>query len=192
MIQYASNSKKIASPLEPLNKVWTKDCPQNNESDLEHLLFLVKEKRNLVGHKDNSITNLTDIEMEGVFSEIKAQLTKIIEQAGIKANIPAGEINRVKKKLEDDIKRIHSVKVITSLNKQQILEFLRKEDIENIYLNELKEYFMRELKGFTTPNILYITDNFTSNLKHIFQNTKEYQLAIIYGEAGTGKTSLTK
>ena len=185
MIQYATNSKKIASPYED---VWAKGCSQ----DLEHLLFLIKEKRNLVGHKNKKVANLGDTELEDIFRETKMQINEIIEQVGVKANIDTGEISSVKKKLEDFIEDIHSKMMITSFDKHRIIDFLKKEDIEAKYLTELQDYFMTELKGFTAPNFRHKSDNSICNLKHIFQMTKSWQVAIIYGEAGCGKTSLTR
>ena len=185
LIQCATNSKEIASPYE---EVWVKGCSQ----DLEHLLFLLKEKRNLVGHKNKMVTDLSDTELEDVFKETKFQINEIIEQAGVKGNIDAGEVNRVKKRLQDCIKDIHTKVLITSFDKHRILEFLKKEDIEKTYLMELIAYFMDQLMGFIAPSFLHKSDNSISNLKHIFQLIKDYKIAIICGEAGCGKTSLTR
>ena len=184
LIQYATNSDKIASPHED---VWFK----GSSHDLENFLYLIKEKRNLVGHKNKKITNLDDGELENVFSETKQQINKIIEQAGQKANIDAGEVDRVKKSLEDSIEKIRSIKLITSFDIHRILKFL-KEDIEDSYSMELEDYFTGELKGFTAPNLRSKSDNSVSNLKDILKAIEKCQVAIISGEAGCGKTSLTR
>lgn len=189
MIQYASNSKKIASPFD---KVWTKDCQSQQKNYLEQRLFLIKEKRNSLLHKDEKFTNLSDTEMEKIVKKTRQQIKKIIKQAGRKANIDRGEIDRVNKILQDSIEHIRLKRLITSFEKHRILKFLKKEDIEANYLTELSYYFTGELKGFTTPNLLQKSDNSVSNLKDILQAIENWQVAIISGEAGCGKTSLTK
>ena len=134
---------------------------------------------------------MSDVELENIFKETKMQINEIIEQVGRKANIDTEEVERVKKSLQDSIENISSKLLITSFDKHRILKF-SKEDIEASYLTELRDYFMGELKGFTSPNFIRKSDNFISNLKDIFRSIQNSQVAIIYGEAGCGKTSLTK
>ena len=78
-----------------------------------------------------------------------------------------------------------------SFEKPKIHDFLKK-DIETRYLTELENYFKEELKGFTTPNFFHKSDYSISNLKDISRTIKNSQIAIISGEAGYGKTSLSK
>ena len=163
-------------------------CPQ----ELEHLLFLLKEERNSVGHKNERVINLSDAELEKLFNETKQQINEIIEQTGVRANVDRKEIKRVKKKLQDSIEQYRSIMLFTSFDKYRILDFLKKDDIEANYLADLENYFTGELKGFTAPNFLHKSENFVSNLKHLLRIIENSQIAIIYGEAGRGKTSLSK
>ena len=89
----------------------------------------------------------------------------------------------------------------TIAEKPQILDLLKK-DIEAKHLAELEDYFKGELRGFTAINLVINYSDFDSdsdesddsiiNLKDILLAIENYQVAIIFGEAGCGKTSLTK
>ena len=81
--------------------------------------------------------------------------------------------------------------LITNIDIHRILKFL-KEDIEDSYSTELHNYFTEELKGFTAPNFRNKSDNSVSNLKDILKTIGNCQVAVISGEAGCGKTALTK
>ena len=145
-----------------------------------------------MGHKNKTITDLNDNDVDSVFDETKQQINQILDAAGVKTNIDTGEISRVKKSIQNSIEDIRSGKLTTSFDKYRILNFLKKEDIEANYLAELKEYFTGELKGFTAPNLLQKSCKTIFNLKDILLTIENYQVAIISSEAGCGKTSLTK
>ena len=188
LIQCGTNSKRIASPFED---VWKDTCSHHRKSALEHLLYLIKEKRNLLAHKNRKITSLSDAKLQAIFNETKLQISRIIKKVRQKANISIKVVNEVKKYLEECIDDIRS-KLFTDLDKHRILEFLKKEDIEDVYLAELKDYFMGEMKIFTAPKFSHKSINLTSDLKSLFQTIGNSQVTIICGEAGSGKTSLSK
>lgn len=146
-----------------------------------------------MGHKDRKITNLDDTELETAFKETKAQIAKIIIKAGReKAKIDDKVVDNLKSKLEDAIDNILLNLSITSFDKNKILEFLKKEDIERNYLKELEDEFLSELKIFTAPYFVNKLDKSIINLEYLFQAIGESQIVIVDGEAGCGKTSLTR
>ena len=112
----------------------------------------------------------------------------------MKANIDEREVNTVNKRLEDSIKDIYIKKKIAGFEQHRIEKFLLKEDIEKMCSTTFKnyKYYTDKLKDYTTPNLLHESDNSIINLKNILTTTKKYQVVIIYGEAGCGKTSLTR
>ena len=181
---------KIASPE---NDVWTDACPRSKSDYLEHLLFLIKEKRNLVGHKDKRITNLDNKQLEDIFKETKLQIHEIIVKAAAIGNVNNNEIRKINTKLEAEIEHIRIDKLpVTNFDKNKILEFLKKEDVEKSYLKDLEDYFMGEMKSFTSPSFVNKSDNSVTDLRDLLTTIGGCQVAIIEGDAGSGKTSLSK
>ena len=133
---------------------------------------------------------MDDSELNDALNGTKLQMNKINEQAEVNTKVAKEKASRTKNGLQEYMVDTHSNN--KSFDKHQMLSFLKKEDFEAKYLAELKDYFTDDLKGFTAPNVRLKSNNSVSNLKHILRTIGNYQVAIVYGEGGWGKTSLTK
>ena len=126
-----------------------------------------------------------------IISDINSSELKFQNRRNIKENkIRLRKVNRVKVNFEQ---HGHLEIQITNLDEHKILECFKK-DIQEIYLTKLDDYFTSEMKGFTAPNFAHDRNCSYSSLKlkQLFRKCKSYQVIIIYGEAGCGKTSLTR
>ena len=190
LIQYGTNNPfALASPFD---SVWTKHCSAESENNLEQLLFLVKQRRNKVGHKDESVLNLTNEELQDICESLKVQLVSIIQQAGNKSQkLEKSKIDQVCTEIGNQIDEILGQNYITSFDKAKVLEYIRKDDLEKKYANDLEDYFSKELKGYTPPSFVNKLSNKEIAIKHILTDTESKAVAI-EGDVGYGKTALTK
>ncbi len=158
---------------------------------MEHLIFLLKEDRNKISHKDETILNLTNSDLDNYCQTLFKRLPAIIRQAGERTGVNQAEIGTVCDNLVKQIGIIHDQESLTSVDRAKVLNYIRKQDLEIRYFAELKTCFNGELKGYVPLEFLRSSDDTEVNTKELLYVTN-CQVLVITGGAGYGKTSLTK
>ena len=190
LIQFATNNPScLASPLDD---VWTNACPSNSKGSLEHLLFLVKQERNKISHRDETILNMSNAELATICSDLIRLLCDIIKETGRRTKQDQSAVDQICSKLVHDIEEIRDRNCIASFDKAEILKVIKKEDIEKTYLKELEASFANELSEYTPQTIVRNSDKTQISMKRLFLVCEKTQIIIINGEAGFGKTAFTK
>ena len=190
-------------------KIINKLCPRldfeengRTEGTVEYLLSSLKNQRNVFVH-DRSKLNDHDVEETKV--KLEKDLTLLIEQTAKRNQICSDVAKNIIQCLKQDLLNIVKDVNLPNINKQQFFNDA-KESLKQKYYQKLESDFKGVLKTFVSPRFTleddivkikeFLSQREESNQKTIELNEFFNQISrrgfLVRGEAGMGKTTLTK
>ena len=170
--------------------IWNNPTTPLEERSVEHVLFLLKEKRNELCHKPQELINMTREELENHLDELSRLCELVLREAGQKANRQPQNVNDSVKQMRDNLDTIQNKQAPSGINASKFGVVAR---------NEMKT---------KNTNPLPLVDEFVLPLieskgkdgcyrRHLKQfllwrcNDGSFpQATVLTGETGTGKTSI--